>query len=306
MSIMIRRTDLSRRTFILAGAAGALAARWSLLPVRAQPAAASINFRVTGTQSPSVIFVHGFTCALEDWDAQVKALSPKFRCAVLDLPGHGASAKPANASIAGMAAAVNQVKERVGRGGKILVGHSMGCRVIMEAYLQSRADVVGLVFVDGSILGGDPETGVKHAKEATHAGIDAFTQRLFDDMFIEGSDPAVRERIVARAKKVDPVLREELFVDLVRWDLTKARDALKQITVPVLVLQSTSLNNELKRVPLPPGTTTPWMDAIAASVPKSQAKVVPNAGHFTMIDAAQMVSEEIGKFAAAVANGRRQ
>jgi pimeloyl-ACP methyl ester carboxylesterase len=37
------------------------------------------------------------------------------------------------------------------------------------------------------------------------------------------------------------------------------------------------------------------MDAIAASVPKSQAKVVPNAGHFAMIDAPQMVSEEIGK-----------
>src|SRR5262252_4614442 len=111
----------------------------------AQPAAGNINFRVTGTQSPSVIFVHGFTCALEDWDAQVKALSPKFRCAALDLPGHGASAKPANVSIASMAAAVNQVKDRVGPGGKILVGHSMGCRVITEAYVRSRADVVGLV-----------------------------------------------------------------------------------------------------------------------------------------------------------------
>jgi pimeloyl-ACP methyl ester carboxylesterase len=301
MSITNRRTALSRRTFILAGAAGAVAARWTSSPAHAQPAAGNINFRVTGAQNSSVIFVHGFACALEDWDAQVKTLSPKFRCAALDLPGHGASAKPANVSIASMAAAVNHVKEGVGRGGKILVGHSMGCRVITEAYLQSRADVVGLVFVDGSILGGDPETGVTRAKETARAGIDPLTQRLFNDMFVEGSDPAVRERIVARAKKVDPMLREELFVDLIRWDLTKARDALKQIVVPALVLQSTYINNELKRVSLQPGMTTPWMDAIAASVPKSQAKVVPNAGHFTMIDAAQMVSEEIGKFAAAVA-----
>ena len=301
MSITNKRTDLSRRTFILAGAAGALAARWTLSPAQAQPAAGHINFRVTGSQSPSVLFVHGFGCALEDWDAQVRALSPKFRCAVLDLPGHGASAKPTKGSIASMAAAVNQVKERVGRGDKILVGHSMGCRVITEAYLQSRADVAGLVFVDGSILGGDPETGVDRAKETVRAGIDPLTQRIINDSFVEGSDPAVRERMVARAKKVDPQLREELFVDMVRWDLTKARDALKQITVPVLVLQSTYINSELKRVPLQPGMTTPWMDAIAASVPKSQAKVVPNAGHFTMIDAAQMVSEEIGKFAAAVA-----
>ena len=306
MSITIRRTDLSRRTFILAGAAGALAARWTLSRAHAQPAAGNINFRVTGTQSPSVIFVHGFGCGLEDWDAQVKALSPKFRCAALDLPGHGASAKPAQGSIASMAAAVNQVKEGLGRGPKILVGHSMGCRVIMEAYLKSHADVVGLVLVDGSILGGDPETGVNRAKERARAGIDLLTQGLFNDMFLEGSDSAVRERMVARAKKIDPLLREELFVDMVRWDLTKARDALKQITVPVLVLQSTHINSELKRVPLEPGMTTPWMDAIAASVPKSQAKVVPNAGHFTMIDAAQRVSEEIGKFAAAAAKGRRQ
>ena len=296
-----RHTDLSRRTFILAGTAGALTARWTLSRAHAQPAAGSINFRVTGTQSPSVIFVHGFTCALEDWDAQVKALSPKFRCAALDLPGHGASAKPANVSIASMAAAVNQVKDRVGPGGKILVGHSMGCRVITEAYVRSRADVVGLVFVDGSILGGDPETGVNRAKETARAGIDALTERLFNDMFVQGSDPAVRERIVARAKNVDPALREELFVDVVRWDLTQARAALKQLAVPVLVLQSTYINNDLKRVSLQPGMTTPWMDAIAASVPKSQAKVVPNAGHFAMIDAAQMVSEEIGKFAGVVA-----
>ncbi len=303
MSITTRRTALSRRTFILGGAAGALAARWALSLAHAQPAAGNINFRVTGTQTPSLIFVHGFTCALEDWDAQVKALSPQFRCAVLDLPGHGASAKPANGSIGSMAAAVNQVKEGLGRGGKILVGHSMGCRVITEAYLRSRSDVVGLVFVDGSLLGGDAETGVNRARERAHAGIDLLTQSLINDSFVEGSDPAVRERMVARAKKVDPLLREELFVDMVRWDLTKGRDALKQITVPVLVLQSTYFNNELKRVPLQPGITTPWMDAIAASVPKSQVKVVPNAGHFTMIDAAQVVSEDIGKFAATVAKG---
>ncbi len=306
MSITTRRTGLSRRTFILAGAAGALAARWVLSEAHAQPAAGAINFRVTGGQSPSVIFVHGFTCALEDWDTQVKALSPKFRCAALDLPGHGASAKPANGSIASMAAAVNQVKERLGRGGKILVGHSMGCRVITEAYLRSRADVVGLVFVDGSLLGGDPEIAVNRARERAHAGIDLLIEDLFKDMFLAGSDPALRERLVARAKKVDPQLREDLFVDMVRWDLTKGRDALKQITVPVLVLQSTSFNSDLKRVPLQPGMTTPWMDAIAASVPKSQAKVVPNAGHFTMFDAPQVVSDEIGKFAAAAAKERRQ
>ena len=47
--------------------------------------------------------------------------------------------------------------------------------------------------------------------------------------------------------------------------------------------------------------TTPWMDAIASSVAKSEAKIVPDAGHFAMIEGAQIVNAEIGKFAARLA-----
>jgi pimeloyl-ACP methyl ester carboxylesterase len=294
-----KRADLSRRSFI-AGSVVTMAS--SGAPANAQSGKDNINTRVLGTQDPTLIFVHGYTCALDDWDAQVKALSPRFRCVALDLPGHGVSAKPEAASIATMGDAVKQVKERVGARTTILVGHSMGCRVIIEAFLKSPSGVAGLVFVDGSIIGGDPETGIQRVKDSiSRDGMDALTQRLFTDMFIEGSDPALRDRLVARAKAVDPVFREELFVDLVRWDLTKAREALKQITVPALVLQSTYVDSNLKRVPLRAGMTTPWMDAIASSVAKSEANIVPNAGHFAMIEGAQFINEEIGKFAARLA-----
>jgi pimeloyl-ACP methyl ester carboxylesterase len=294
-----KRADLSRRSFI-AGSVVTMAT--SGAPANAQSGKDNINTRVLGTQDPTLIFVHGYTCALDDWDAQVKALSPRFRCVALDLPGHGVSAKPEAVSIATMGDAVKQVKERVGARASILVGHSMGCRVIIDAFLKSQSGVVGLVFVDGSIIGGDPETGIQRVKDSiSRDGMDALTQRLFTDMFIEGSDPALRDRLVARAKAVDPAFREELFVDLVRWDLTKAREAIKQITVPALVLQSTYVDSNLKRVPLRAGMTTPWMDAIASSVAKSEAKIVPNAGHFAMIEGAQFVNEEIDKFAARLA-----
>jgi pimeloyl-ACP methyl ester carboxylesterase len=293
------KQHLSRRSFIAATIATA-AGTWSLPAARAQ--SSNVNFRMTGSQDPTLLFVHGFACALDDWDAQVNALSPRFRCAALDLPGHGASAKPATVSIAAMGSAVAQVKEQIGARSTVLIGHSMGCRVIVEALLQSPSGVAGLVFVDGSILGGDPETGVNRAKEAvSRAGVDALTQRLFGDMFVETSDPKLRERLIARAQGVDAALREELFVDLVRWDLTKARDALKQIKVPALVLQSTFINPELKRVPMQAGTTTPFMDAVASSVAKSEARIVTGAGHFAMIEAAPSVTDEIGKFAARVA-----
>jgi pimeloyl-ACP methyl ester carboxylesterase len=261
-----------------------------------------INYRVRGTEEPTLIFVHGFACALDDWEEQFKGLSPRFRCVALDLPGHGGSAKPETISIEIMGTAVNLVKDRIASRNTILIGHSMGCRVITDAFQQSGATVLGLVFVDGSILGGGLESAIKSTKDAIdRAGMDAFTRRLFSDMFLESGDPELRERLIARAQSMNARFREELFLDLVRWDVTKARDALGRITVPALVLQSTYINADLKRVSLSLGMTTPWMDAVASLVQRSQTRVIPNAGHMTMIEAAQAVNNAIQEFAADLA-----
>ena len=262
-------------------------------------ASGEINARVVGSQEPVLIFVHGFACALDDWDRQVETLSRRFRCVALDLPGHGRSPRLEPASIAVMGCAVNSVRERIGGRSTILVGHSMGCRVIIEAFQQSRAKLEGLVFVDGSILGGDQETAIKRSKDTIdREGMDGFTQRFFSDMFLDGSDAKLRERLIARAQSVDAKTREALFLDLIRWDLTKARDALRAITVPVLLLQSTYINSALQRMPLQPGMTTPWMDAVAGSVPTTEAKIIYDVGHFAMIEGAQAVNDAIEKFAA--------
>ena len=259
---------------------------------------AGINFQSTGSKDPTLIFVHGFGCALSDWDGQVKALSTTYRCAALDLPGHGKSRMPDEPTIEALAKAVNVVKGRLSPGKAILIGHSMGCRVIIEAFLQSRANIAGLVFVDGSTLGGDPETGVAKTRDAiAKVGIDAFSQRLFNDMFLPGADEQLKQRIVTRAISVDAKFREELFVNLVRWDLTKSRDGLKQLTVPALVLQATYLTSELKRAPIEADITTPWMDAVAQLAARPEARIIPNSGHFPMIDAMQATNDEIGKFA---------
>src|SRR5262249_61193968 len=112
---------------------------------------------------------------------------------------------------------VNVAKEQAGRRSTVLVGHSMGCRVITEAYLQAPADVAGLVFVDGSIIGGDPDFAIKRARENIERnGMDALTQRLFSDMFVENSDPKLRDRLVARAQKRDRKVPGKGFLELIR------------------------------------------------------------------------------------------
>jgi pimeloyl-ACP methyl ester carboxylesterase len=299
-----KSTHLSRRSFAAAGAVAIIGSMGRLRSAFAATDMRNINFRVVGTDEPTLIFVHGFACTLDDWDAQVRELSPRFRCAALDLPGHGGSAMPSTVSIATMAEAVNMVKHQIGSQRAILIGHSMGCRVIMEAFRQSPINTVGLVFVDGSFVGGgDPAAAIQKAKDAVdRVGIDAFTERLFNDMFLEDSDVKLRERLVARAKGVNASFREELFLDLIRWDQDNAKDVLKRITIPALVLQSTFFNSDLKRAPIRAGMTTPWMDLVASLVQISEAKIISGAGHFAMIEAAPAVNDEIRAFAAHLAS----
>ena len=255
--------------------------------------------RVVGTGKPTLIFVHGFACAGNDWDRQLEALSPKFRCIAFDLPGHGTSPLPETVSLAAMAEAVNSVKESDGGDAVILIGHSMGCRVITEACRRSPAKVAGLVFVDGSRFAGDLAPKADVTKDPISRGdADAAMTRSFEDMFFDGSDPAIRRYIVRRALALDLAFRTKLTPQVLRWDVEEAEEALKQVAVPALVLQSTGIRADHTRVPLQPGMTTPWMDVVAKLVPQSEAKVITGAGHFTMIEAAPALNGEIAKFAA--------
>jgi pimeloyl-ACP methyl ester carboxylesterase len=109
-----KSTYLSRRSFTAAGTVAIIGSMGRLRSAFAATDMRNINFRVVGTDEPTLIFVHGFACTLDDWDAQVRELSPRFRCAALDLPGHGGSAMPSTVSIATMAEAVNMVKHQIG------------------------------------------------------------------------------------------------------------------------------------------------------------------------------------------------
>ena len=106
------------------------------------------------------------------------------------------------------------------------------------------------------------------------AGMDAFTQQFFSDMFLGSGNPEQRERLIARAQGLNACFREELFLDVVRWDTTKLRDALRRISVPALVLQSTNMDSDLTRVSLPVGMTTPWMNVVASLVQKSSIRLL--------------------------------
>ena len=168
-----------------------------------------------------MFFVHGLACDATDWRAQVDAFSPTTTVAACDLPGHGASpAGPADCTIEAYGRAVAAAVTELRVPPAILVGHSMGCRVVLAANRASPDAVAGLVLVDGSRIGaGDPEAaGQAMADEVAGDGYLRFMRQFFESMFVPSSDRVLARAIVDRALRMPAPLGRPLLRDLAGWD----------------------------------------------------------------------------------------
>ncbi|MCH9671612.1 MAG: alpha/beta hydrolase [Gammaproteobacteria bacterium] len=265
-----------------------------------------LNYTDTGAASASpntrpIVFVHGFSCDHSDWSAQVAHFSPQTRSIACDLPGHGeTSAEPGHQSIRAMGADVANLITELDLTDAVLIGHSMGCRVVMQACLDVPNRVGALVFTDGSWIGqGDPEEKRKATVDKLRAGGFAnIATGLFEQMFSEGADPVFRQRALERVLARPAEYMTELFGDLQAWDASHLEYAVSHIDVPVLAIQSTFLNTEHQRVSIGDNDTTPWLDVLRAKAKAPTISIVPDVGHFNMVEAPGSVNAILEDFLA--------
>jgi len=271
----------------------------SALGVTATAQSPQVRIERRGDGDPALVFVHGASCDLHDWDNQTAALSDRFRTLALDLPGHGLTPATPDLGVGALGSMVAAIAREEARP-CILIGHSAGCRVILEAALQSD-DTVGLVFVDGSLLiGPDAESAeASLLAKLDGLGFEGYMDAMFGSMFVAGCDPNAQAAIIRRARSWDPAAARPFLTSTVRWDLLHARAALSRLRVPCLAIQSTYLDHHLERRSLEPGVITPWMEALADLTPQTRVEIVTGAGHFVQIDRADLVNRLIADFAKA-------
>ena len=247
-----------------------------------------------GAGSPPIVFVHGFACAHEDWQLQVAHFAGTQRVLACDLRGHGRTpGTPAECTIERYGTDVVELLETL-ESPAVLVGHSMGCRVVLQANREVPGRVAALALVDGSRMGSGSAAQAGEAMRAAieFTGYPAFAEALFSQMFLKPGAHAAR--IIERARRLPAEVGMALFPALVRWDASCLEDALAAVRVPLLVIQSTTLNADRKRVPMRAGETTPWLELVRSRVPGVCIEVIPGVGHFPQIEAAERVNFLIG------------
>ena len=239
-----------------------------------------------GHGAPPLVFVHGFACDHSDWKFQLEQFSKHHQVLACDLRGHGKTpGRPQECSIehygGDVAALVNNFELR----GAFLIGHSMGCRVVLEAARLVPKRVAGVVLIDGSRAPAEPPPIENYP---------AFAENLFRQMFFRKTDES--EAIVERAVRSSASFGPQLWPRMARWDLASMESALAAVRGRMLAIQSTTRNAQLQRAPMKPGDTSPWLDLLRSY--GARIEIIPDTGHFTQLEAPEKVNALISGFTA--------
>lgn len=114
-----------------------------------------IHYDVAGPEvAPVVAFTHGIVLDHTTFDAQVAALSDRYRVVVWDMPGHGRSfpLPGGDFRFSVAAACLIGVLDEIGADSAVLVGQSLGSLVSQYAAHAHPRRVAGLVHVGGMPL----------------------------------------------------------------------------------------------------------------------------------------------------------
>ena len=93
-----------------------------------------IYYTVQGEGEPALVFVHGWCCDGGYWSEQLGRFAQRYKVVAVDLGGHGQSGLGRQTwTMEAFGEDVKSVVEKLGLTKAVLVGHSMGGKVIIEA-----------------------------------------------------------------------------------------------------------------------------------------------------------------------------
>jgi len=199
-----------------------------------------ISYEVHGTGEPTLVFVHGWSCDARYWREQVPYFSKKHRVVTVDLAGHGHSGMGRERyTMASFGEDVKAVTETIGSQTVILVGHSMGGSVIAEAARLMPERVIGLVGVDTLENVEYPMT-----REEFGAMISPFEKdfvsacrRFVGEMMVPGSDPALRDWILADMSSAPPAVAISAMREMLSQYVSgEAARVFESLPIPVITV----------------------------------------------------------------------
>ncbi len=272
---MTSKTILRVAAAILVVAAGAAAAEEPAATVSGAATSAdgaAIAYEAAGSGSPALVFVHGWSCDRGYWSRQMAHFAAGHRVVAIDLAGHGASpAAREDYTMTAFGADVVAVLEKLDIDDAVLVGHSMGGAVIVEAALAAPGRVRGLVGVDNFqnvAMKMDPRMvdGFVGTFEGDFpARVDGWVRQMFPAT----ADSALVAAVASDMASAPPEVGLSALRNLLDWYLGgNAPARLEKLDAPLICINSDGEETNV--------------EAIKAVVPGYRLHLMAGRGHFLM------------------------
>ena len=108
-----------------------------------------ISYEMQGVGSPTLVFIHGWACNRQYWQAQMEEFRTRHRVVAIDLGGHGESGRNREPwTIESISRDVVAVLDSLDLTDVLLVGHSMGGPVSLMAAAKRPGRVIGVIGAD--------------------------------------------------------------------------------------------------------------------------------------------------------------
>ena len=234
------------------------------------PDGVEIHYEATGNGLPAIVFVHGWSCDRSYWREQAGYFAKARRMVAIDLAGHGESGlERQRYTMEAFGADVKAVVEALGLKRVVLVGHSMGGPVILEAARLMPERVAALVPVDtlnnvGRLF---PPEQKKSLLDPMRADFRGATQKFVRGMFTPRSDAALVEWVANDMASAPPAAGLSALECLLDYDDAKA---LAATHAPVRLINADRWPTDLA--------------AARKAKPDIQLAVMPGSSHFLMLE----------------------
>ncbi|MEJ0084864.1 MAG: alpha/beta hydrolase [Pseudomonadota bacterium] len=237
------------------------------------PDGVHVQYRMYGKGEPALVFIHGWSCDSNYWREQVPLFKQKYTLVTVDLAGHGGTdGNRSDWTMARFGQDVATALAAVPNQQLILVGHSMGGNVAIEAARLLKGRVIGIIGVDTFKSIGAPLP--------TRAQVDAII-KPFEADFIGNTRSIVSEHFFAA--NADPQLKQKIAYDMslspprvgipalraiLEYDFA---EPLKDVSVPIVAINS-DLGEPVNEV------------RIRKLLPKFRQVILAGDGHFLMME----------------------
>jgi len=226
-----------------------------------------IRYQVQGEGEPALVFVHGWCCDRSYWDAQVDYFARNYKVVAVDLAGHGESGLGREAwTITAFGEDVVAVIEKLDLRKVVLIGHSMGGPVILEAARRIQGRVIGLVGVDTFVAYGQLDTSEFLAPfRADFAGsTDNFVRQF---LFTPNSDPTLVDTISTDMSAAPAEVGLSAMEALLAYDWASV---MQEVLAPIRCINSDMVPTDV--------------EASRLHAASFDVEVISGVGHFVMLE----------------------